>query len=223
MTFVEDIQNISAGLSTGQLVDISTYGGANPDRDQLALFNYFYKRDASMVDTQITLDNTSPLTVVAWDFALPAQDGLFVYITFGFPLWSAGSYTVGNCVYYVTGGAYYRALTTTSATPGTDPTKWALITDILGEVLSLANSNVYITQGYAFSTAVAEAGPIGDAMASFGARFISGKCKSLNDAAIVTFGADLIESAWMNFRRSNYTEAQNIIDYVDQQFAGLAA
>jgi hypothetical protein len=221
MVFVLDIQNVSSDLSSAQLVDLSTYGGANPDRDTLALFLYLYKRDASMVDTAITVSNTAPTTVTEWDFALPTEDGNFVYIIFGFPVWTAGSYTIDNCVEYA--GVYYKALTTTSATPGTDPTKWAVITDILSEVLNLSNSNVTITQGYAFSTAVAEAGPIGDAMAALGPKIIAGACKNLNDASATIYGAALIESAWMNFRRQDYTQAQEIMDFVDQQFAAQYA
>ncbi len=221
MVFLADIENVEADLSGAQLVDLTTYCGANPDRDTLALYLYLYKRAVGDIDTQITVDNTAPDTVTAWDFALPTEDGNFVYIIFGFVIWTAGSYTLNNCVYH--SGAYYKALTTTSATPGTDPTKWALITDILGEVLNLANSNVTITQGYAFSTAVAEAGPIGDAMAALGPRIIAGQCKNLNDASATIYGAALIESAWMNFRRQDYTAAQEIMDYVDQQFAAAYA
>lgn len=219
MVFIADIQNVAADLSTAQLVDLTTYGSANPNRNTLALYAYLYKRDAANADTQITLVNTAPTTVTAWDFALPTQDGNFVYIIFGFTIWTAGQYTLNNCVYY--SGSYYKALTTTSVTPGSDPTKWQLLTDILGQVLNLSSSNVVVTQGYAFSTAVAEAGPIGDEMAAFGAKFIGGKCKNLNDAAASVYGAALIESAWMNFRRQDYVPAQNIMDFVDQQFASL--
>lgn len=221
MVFVLDIQNVSADVQSAQMVDISNYGGSNPDRDTFALFLYLYKRASDSTDTAITVTNTSPLTVSEWDFALPAQDGNFVYIIFGFPIWAAGSYLASACVYKSSNGLYYRANVNTSGVPGVS-SDWIQITDILAEVLNLSGSNVTITQSYAFSTAVAEAGPIGDAMAALGPRIVGGKCKSINDAAAVIYGAALIESAWMNFRRQDYVNAQDIMDFVDQQFANSA-
>src|SRR5678815_1771804 len=94
-------------------------------------------------------DSTIPLTVTQWTFSLPTQDGNFVSILFGFNIWQAGVYTLGNCVYK--SGSYYRVNTaSTSGTPGSSP-DWTLINDILSEVLNLANSNVSITQNYNFS------------------------------------------------------------------------
>ncbi len=216
MVFLADIQNVESNLATAQLVDLTTYGGSNPDRDTLALYLYFYKRAADNTDTPLTIDNSSPDTVTAWDFALPSQDGNFVYIIFGFEIWSAGTYDLNDCVYH--SGVYYKANTSTSGTPGASG-DWDVITDILAEVLNLGSGNVTITQGYAFSTAVAEAGPIGDAMATVGPRIVNGTCRNLNEVAGTLYGAALIESAWMNFRRQDYTEAQEIMDFVDQQFA----
>jgi len=214
MTFITDIENTSEDLSTAELRDISQYGGSNPDRDQLALYVYLYKRDAQNNDTQITVTNTSPLTANAWSFALPAQDGVFVAIVFGFYIWSAGTYTLGTCRYY--NGYYYKANTSTSSTPGSDST-WDLITDILGTCSG--NTSVEQTQTYNWSDAHCSSGKLGDRLADFAPSVRDGRCKDVNKAMQVLFGAAMIESAFVNFRRGDYTAAQSSIDFTQANYA----
>jgi hypothetical protein len=214
--FITTITNVSADLTTAQLVDLTTYGGSSPDRDELALYAYLYKRTADLTDTQISLDNTSPLTVNAWSFALAANDGWYVAVIFGFPIWSAGTFNLNECVYH--DGVYYVANTTTTEEPGTGG-DWDVISDILAEVLNLDDSGVYITTTNNFSTDRSGAGPVGDALADLGPDIKAGKCKDWAQAADVITGGALIQSAWANFRRADYQEAQEIIDYVQQNYA----
>lgn len=215
LAILTDIENISASLETAELVDLTTYGGANADRDELALYLYLYKRSAELVDTPITIANTDPLNVTAWSFTL-AGDGLYRAIVFAFPIWAAGTYNLNNCVYH--SGAYYKANTTTTGTPGVSG-DWDTITDILAEVLNLASSNVTIGQTNNFTTANAEANVVGDYLVDLGPLIKQGKCKDVNQAAQVLLLEGLIDSAWMNFERGDVVEAQQIIDYVNSQFA----
>lgn len=212
--FVTQIQNESADLVTADIVDLTTY--TTPARTDLALYMYLYKRAADLTDTSITVSNTDPENVESWEFSLSANDGWYVAILFGFPIWSAGSYAQYKCVYH--SGNYYKASTSTTGTPGVS-VDWVLITDILAEVLNLANSGVYITQTNNFTTARSESGDLGDNLAALGQNIQSGKCKNWEDAASAIYPAALIESAWVNFRRGDNTEAQNIIDYVQQNWA----
>lgn len=211
--FVTSIQNESADLVTAELADLTTY--SSPARSALALYAYLYKRDAALSDTAITIDNTDPVNVTLWSFALAANDGWYVGIVFGFPIWAAGSFDADECVYH--GGNYYKANTTTTQTPG--GAQWDLISDILAEVLNLANSGVYITQTNNFSSARSESGTLGDNLAALGQRIISGSCKNWEDASSVLYPAALIESAWVNFRRGDNVPAQEIIDYVQQNWS----
>lgn len=213
MTFVTTIENVSASLDTAELVDGSTY--TDPARADLALYAYLYKRAADLTDVAVTISNTNPLNVTAWSFTL-AGDGWYRAIIFGFPIWVAGTYAASKCVYY--DGNYYKASTSTSGTPGISA-DWDLITDILDEVLNLDDSGVEITQTNNFTTANAEAGPIGDNLQDLGPKIRSGKCKNINDAVQVLFGESLIDSAWMNFERGDNVEAQQIIDFVNAQWA----
>ncbi len=216
LTFIFNIEGVSSDLSTAILTDLSVYGGANPDRDTLALYTYLYKRSADLVDTAIVLDNTSPLTVNQYSFSLPDQDGIFSGITFAFIKWQAGTYAQNDCVYYVTDGNYYIAASSTSSTPGSDAS-WTLITDILATCTG--NASVQQGQFYAWSSAHSQSGPLGDAMADLGDLMRQGKCKSWEQSGAVMTGASAIESAFTNFRRANYTEAQKIIDWVQAQTA----
>lgn len=212
MTFVTTIENVTATLGTAELVDGSTY--TDPARSDLALYAYFFKRAADLTDVAVSISNTNSLLVTAWSFTL-AGDGWYRAIIFGFPIWAAGTYAADKCVYY--NGAYYKASTSTSGVPGVSG--WTLITDILAEVLNLDDSGVEITETNNFTTANAEAGIIGDNLQDLGPKIRTGKCKNINDAAQVLLGESLIDSAWMNFERGDNVEAQQIIDFVNSQFA----
>jgi hypothetical protein len=212
MTFVTAIDSEAADLSTAEIVDLSTY--TSPARDELALYLYLYKRDSSLSDTAVSVSNTDPLNVTAWSFTV-IGDGWYRAILFGFPIWAPGTYAANKCVYY--SGNYYKANTSTAQTPG--GANWDLITDILSEVLNLYNSGVEITQTNNFTTMNAEASPLGDQLQDLGPKIRTGKCKNINDAVTVLLGESLIDSAWFNFERGDNVEAQQIIDYVNSQWA----
>jgi hypothetical protein len=215
LAILTDIENVSADVTTADLVDLTTYGGANADRNDLALYLYLYKRSADLTDTQITITNNDPLNVVQWNFSLNG-DGWYRAIVFAFPIWVAGSYVLNNCVYY--NGGYWMANTSTTGTPGVSA-NWTAITDILADVLNLSNSNVTIGQTNNFTTASAEVNIIGNDLQDLGPKIRMGKCKDINDAARVLLGEGLIDSAWMNFERGDVVEAQQIVDYVNSQWA----
>lgn len=214
MTFLTAIENVSADLTTAELRDLSQYGGSNPNRSQLALYVYLYKRDAQNNDTAISISNTIPLTANSWSFALPLPDGVFVAIVFGFYIWSAGTYPSGTARYY--NGSYYLANTSTSSVPGADGT-WTLITDVRGQVTG--NITVEQTQTYNWSAAHSQSGKLGDALADFGPSVINGKCRDLVKVLNVLTPAGLIESAFTNFRAGDYQTAQSTIDYIQNNYA----
>lgn len=214
LPFVTAIRNVSADVTTAELNDLSTYGGSVPDRDQLALYAYLFKRDAQDNDTAITLTNDNPLTANAWGFSL-LGDGLYIAIIFGFPIWEAGSYVQNDCVYHET--LYYKANGATTEEPGVG-TDWDEIVDIQSEVLNLGSLNTYITQTENFTTAILESGKGGDILQALGQKIIQGKIKNSDDAASALFFGALIESAWVNFRRGDSQDAQEIVDYLTSQY-----
>src|SRR6478609_3868502 len=123
-TYVTGISEQSADLSTAVLFDYTNWGNSgNPLRSTLALFIQLFKRDINDIDTPITVDNSLPLTVTQWSFNLTSTDGNYPAVIFGYPIWAAGTYATGNCVYYSVDGNYYQALSTTSATPGSNPSQ----------------------------------------------------------------------------------------------------
>lgn len=211
-TILTDIENVSSDLVSARLVDLTTWG--SPARASVALYAYLYKRDATSTDTSVTLTNTDPLNVTYWSFSL-AGDGWYRAIVFAFPIWAAGTYLANACVYY--SGSYYKANTTTTQTPGGG--QWTLLTDILTQVLNLSGSNVTIGQTNNFTTANAEAGILGDNLQDLGPLIKAGKCKNINDAVNVIYGEGLIDSAWMNFERGDYSQAQEIVDYINSAWA----
>jgi len=211
-TIITDIENISADVATGQLVDLTTWG--TPARDTVALYTYLYKRSALEVDVAVTIDNTDPLNVTAWTFTL-AGDGWYRAIVFAFPIWTAGTYAANKAVYH--SGAYYIANTSTSGTPGSSG-DWDLVTDVLAQVLNLSNSGVTIGQTNNFTTAIVEAGTLGNNLQDLGPSIKAGKCRDINDAVTVLQGEGLVDSAWMNFERGDNVQAQEIVDYLTANF-----
>lgn len=209
--FITSIRNVSADVTTAEIQDLSVY--TSPLRSALALYAYIYKRDAALDDTVVAVDNSDPLNVSSWAFYLNG-DGLYVAIVFGFEVWSAGSYAQNECVYH--DGAYYRATTSTNQEP--PHADWDEITDIQSEVLNLGSANVYITQTNNFTTAIIESGKVGDVLQALGQKIIQGKIKNSDDCASALYGAGLTESAWVNFRRGDYQDAQEIVDYITGQW-----
>jgi hypothetical protein len=214
LPFVTAIRNVSADVTTAELQDFSTYGGGGPARDTLALYVYLYKRDAQNNDTAVTVLNDEPLTANTWQFTLNG-DGLYVAIVFGFEVWEAGSFVALDCVYH--DGDYYIANGSTSEEPGTG-NDWDVITDILSEVLNVGSANTYITQTENFTTAILEAGKGGDVLQALGQKIIQGKIKNSDDAASALFFGAMIESAWVNFRRGDSQDAQEIVDWLTGQW-----
>lgn len=215
LSFDTSIENVSVDLLTAQVVDYTVYGGANPARSSLANYLYLYKRSALQVDTQVTITNNDPVNANAWSFSL-AGDGWYRAILFAFPIWSAGSFVLNNCVYY--GGNYYKATTSTVGVPGVSP-DWTLITDILAEVLNLSSSNVEIGQINNFTTANLEALQVSNALQDLGPKIRTGKCNNVNDALQVIWYEGEVDSAWFNFERGDCVEAQKIVDFITQNWA----
>lgn len=210
LTFVATIEAVSADLNLGFVVDATVYGSPNPARNELALILLLFKRDVNQVDTAISVDNTSPLTVNQWSFTLPTPDGIFVGLFYGILLWQAGTYANLSVVYY--NGVFYRSDKSTSGTPGISA-DWDVVTDY--QSVFTGNSTVQQSQVYMFSAARAQAGPLGDALSDLGPSIKDGRCKDWQSAAAVITGGALIESAYACFRRADYINAQAIMDYVD--------
>lgn len=219
ITNLTAIREESADCVSAVLADLTTdYGvGGNPARSALALYTYLYKRSAALADTAITIDNSDPENVTEWGFDLITDtDGWYVAFVFNFRKWSAGTFTLNNCVYH--SGSYYKVnVASTTGTPGASG-DWTLITNVMTQVYGVSSTNVDVTQTNNFTTCNADSGPIADNLADFGEKVKSGKCKNWAEAADVLFGAALIESATVNHRRSDNEEAQEIIDYVNANF-----
>lgn len=214
--FATEISGVSADLTTANVLDDTNYANQGISRNTLALVLFLYKRDASSNDTNLPVSNANPLTVNSWLFNLPSQDGLFVCDFYGFIIWTAGTYSQNSCVYYA--GAYYYVNNPsgTSQIPG--GSDWTLIplanipTVIAG--LSPAPLNLSHTQTYNFSTPRIQTGILADAEATLGEQIINGICKNWAQAAGVITGGALLDSAYTNFAKQNYSGAQGIVDYL---------
>lgn len=218
ITLITAIISESSDCKTAIVQDLTTqYGqGSYPARNTLALYLILNKRSVDLVDTPIVIDNTAPLTVSQWSINL-IGDSWYPGIVIGVPRWSAGAYTINQCVYHVPTTSYYKALTSTSVVPGSDPTKWALITDILGSCLDLG-TNVEQTQVNNF-TACNGSVKAGNVLQPLGQLVVNGSCKNWEDSANAMFIGSLVRSAKVNHLRIQDQDAQEIMDFVNNRFS----
>jgi hypothetical protein len=214
LPFITAIKNVSADVLTAEIADLSTYGGLGPARADLALYLYLYKRDAALNDTAVSITNDDPLNANTWPFTLNG-DGWYVGILYGFPVWSAGTYDSLDCVYHT--GVYYQANGSTTGTPGVSP-DWDVLSMTSPDAALASSGNLYITQTDNFTTAIIESGKVGDILQTLGQKIIQGKVKNSDDAAFALFGGGLVESAWVNFRRGDTQDAQEIVDFITGQW-----
>jgi hypothetical protein len=215
IVFSTDIENIDSTVSNGSLIDLTNYANQGVARNTLAVVVFLVKRDALNNDTSITINNSSPLTATSWSFALPPQDGLFVANLYGFIIWSAGTYTLNQIVYY-NGNFYYANAASVTDTPGSSD--WTLIPvaniQIVIAGLSPAPSNLSQTQTYNFTTPHIQTGILATTLADFGLLVTEGKPRNWSQASGVLSGGSLLKSAYTNFAKQNYTGAQSIVDYL---------
>src|SRR6478736_9414684 len=126
ITYITQIERESADGTTAVLKDYTTY--TTPARSDLALFLKLVKRSAELVDTDIEIDKSLPVTVTEWTFDL-AGGGWYYATIFEFPVWEAGTYDTDACVYYTVNGRFYRAMSDAVTALPSDNAYWEDITD----------------------------------------------------------------------------------------------
>src|SRR6476620_10482761 len=126
VVFSTAIENVDATLTSAQLVDTTDYTTQGVARNTLTVYAFLVKRDVNNSDSPITIDNSNPLSAIDWSFDLPSQDGNFVAQMFGFPIWSAGTYMLNQCV-YKSGDIYFCNQPSTTETPSMIATDWTNI------------------------------------------------------------------------------------------------
>jgi hypothetical protein len=123
------LQSVTADCEQLTLIDETTYGGANPERTDLAVIVIGYKKGLpSEADQQLTVsgNDNDPLTDISW-IATSTWDGWHSFPMYAVPEYSAVTlYSLNQCVYHVS--ALYKCLAATTGTePGTDPLFWELL------------------------------------------------------------------------------------------------
>lgn len=211
LNITQEAQDCLSAILEDSTADYGVSG--HPLRNQLALYVYLNKRSAALADTPVAIDNTTPLTSTRWTIALQG-DSWYPGIVFGFLIWSAGTYTQNQCVYY-SGSYYIVAVASTTETPGAG-VQWTLITNILGTCLNL-NTNVEQTQFNAF-TVCNGAVKAGASLQPLGQKIVNGSCKNWQDAANALFVGALVRSAKVNHLVIQDQDAQEIMDYVNSRF-----
>lgn len=211
ITYVTQIERESADGTTAVLKDYTSY--TSPARNALALFIKFVKRSAALVDTAITIDNSAPLSATEWTFNL-AGDGWYYATIFGFPIWSAGTYTVNQCVYYSVTQRYYQAKGTVSSVP-TNTTDWNYLPD--PTLIELTATNVEINNTHNFTSGQSEI-LTGDQLEQLADEIIDGKPKDWEDTTIALLGLALLNGAWVKHYRVKNQQAQSIIDFIIQRY-----
>lgn len=90
----------SSDADTATITDSTVYGGANPDRSDVAVYLELWKMDEDSEATEITIDNDAPDTVESWEFD-SSDDGWYksrIYIIPQFNILTA--YSEGDVIFY---------------------------------------------------------------------------------------------------------------------------
>jgi len=214
ITFITQIERESANGTTAVLKDYTVY--TTPARDEIALFLKLVKRSAELVDTAITVDNNTPLTMTEWTFNL-AGGGWYYASLYGFPFWAAGTYDENNCVYYLDNGRYYRCLIDGVSAIPTDTDFWEDITDDPTVIEEMDNTNVAVNFTHNFTTYDAEI-PVGDELESLADQIIDGVPKDWEDTTLALLGLALLNGAWVKHYRVKNQQGQRIVDFINQRY-----
>lgn len=118
MALVSDLNRTAVAQdgSTSSWSDDTVYGGANPDRNEMAVYLTAYKVDEDLVETAVTVTTFDPEDATTFTTA-NAVDGHFKYYYSIIPRWDiAVEYNQYDLVWSVAEQAFYQY---TNATPST--------------------------------------------------------------------------------------------------------
>ena len=212
ITYITQIERESADGTTAVLKDYTTY--TTPARSDLALFLKLVKRSAELVDTDIEIDNSLPVTVTEWTFDL-AGGGWYYATIFGFLVWEAGSYDSNACVYYTPTERFYQANSDGVSSLPTDTGDWTELPD--PTTIETTATNVEINYTHNFTTYDAEI-PVGDQLESLADQIIDGVPKDWEDTTLALLGLALLNGAWVKHYRVKNQQGQRIVDFVNQKY-----
>ena len=219
-TYITQIERESADCTTAIIKDYTDYGVDDaPVRNTIGLFVKLVKRSASdpPIDTPVTIDNSSPLSVGQWTIDITnTKDGWYYMTLFGYPIWTAGTYDQNKCVLYSNGNCY-RAKATVSSLP-TVSADWELITDPTSTTIeNLEDSGIYLNSTHNFTTCNAEI-PVSDQLEILADQITDGRPKDWEDTTLALLGKGLLNGAWVNHYRVKNQKAQVVVDFLNQKY-----
>lgn len=220
-TYITQIERESADCTTAIVKDYTDYGIDDaPVRNTIGLFVKLVKRSASdpPVDVPVLIDNTTPLTVSQWTISIAETgDGWYYMTLFGYPLWTAGTYSKDKCVLYSNGNCYKAKADGISSLP-TVSADWDLITSPTDSTIeALENSGIYLNNTHNFTTCHAEI-PVSDQLEQLADQITNGRPKDWEDTTTALLGRALINGTWVNHYRVKNQRAQVIVDFINQKY-----
>ncbi len=114
--------------SEATFTDDTAYGGANPDRNEVAVYIEIWKVDSAGVTTVVELPNLDPDTADEWTFNSEI-DGHYKVLMYIIENYSGGTaYVTDDVVYY--SGLLYKAIQATTGNLPTNITYWELVEEL---------------------------------------------------------------------------------------------
>jgi hypothetical protein len=138
--------SFNSDATEATITDETTYGGAEFDRSEVAVFLQLWKMDEDEVETSSTIDNSTPDSSSTWVFD-SETDGWYRALISIIPNWDvATAYIAGDVVYYTDGNIYECILASTANLP-TDSTYFTAI-EITDDAIEDADNVVNEYQDY---------------------------------------------------------------------------
>ena len=117
--------SFNSDATEGTITDTTVYGGAEFDRNEVAVYLQLWKMDEDEEETVQTIDNDEPDTNTTWVFD-SETDGWYRALITIIPNWVSGNYAAGNVVYY-NGDLYESILLGVGNPVPTNPTYFSPI------------------------------------------------------------------------------------------------
>ncbi len=166
MALTANINRTATSLTSSVFTDETTYGGANPDRNEVALYFTGYKVDEDQVETALTVDSFDPETVTEFTVTNGVDGYHKYYVVIVDNYDAAVEYEKYDLVWSTSLDAFYEYINDTPSTgslvtntnfftPVTDPTtkianvgtateSGNLVYQVIQKVVSFATSICYL-------------------------------------------------------------------------------
>lgn len=217
LNFLLDFESISADAEDSVVRDHTVYGGDNFERNEVALYLFFYKRDAKNEFTLIPTVNDAPTTDETWDVPMRGP-GSYRAVVYVIPIYDVSATYSDDALIHFSGSVYRNISGSdqTNNSPTDDPAAWEEVTEENlreNDYEAVSHEFHYVEL---FDTTEVEV-CIANMQEELGNEIVDGVCKTLDRALPTLLVTTALDAAWVKYYRRKGAEAQEIVDYLERE------